>query len=162
MIFQNDISPGFKAWGNDFQRNILEWQKSGFTGFEVGVEMILRKNHLGMEEAWFCCSFVDYPVPPILLIATISCRTTTRISEDQRGRKNHQFPTERPRFLRHNKDGWLGFPKPTCFLHKQEIWPRGQREFSIPGILDESLLHFSCSTTRNDFLKSRSRLETRE
>ena len=37
---------------------------------------------------------------------------------------------------------------------------RGQREFSIPGILDESQLHFSRSTTRNDFLKSRSRLET--
>ena len=41
-----------------------------------------------------------------------------------------------------------------------EVEDRGQREFSIPGILDESQLHFSRSTARNDFLKSRSRLET--
>ena len=110
--------------------------------------MILRKKHLGIAEAWFCRSFVDYPVPPILLIAhhflqnnhqdlrgsemktignrqslPFSGRTTTRTSEDHRGRKNHRLPAERPRFLRHNKDGWLSFPKPTCFLHNQEIWP---------------------------------------
>ena len=38
---------------------------------------------------------------------------------------------------------------------------RGQREFSIPGILDESQLHFFLSRPREiDFLKSRSRLKT--
>ena len=42
----------------------------------------------------------------------------------------------------------------------EEVRGRGQREFSIPGILDESQLHFSRSSMRNDFLKSRSRLET--
>ena len=38
---------------------------------------------------------------------------------------------------------------------------RGQREFSISGILDESQLHFSRSSMRNVVLKSRSRLEMR-
>ena len=87
-----------------------------------------------MAEAWFCCSFVDYPVPPILLIAHhflqnnhqdlrgSEMKTIGKRRRSQR-KKKHRFPAERLRFLRHNKDGWLSFSKPTCFLHNQEIWP---------------------------------------
>ena len=50
------------------------------------------------------------------------------------------------------KDIWaVGSPKR---IHDW-VCGRVQREFSIPGILDESKLHFTRLTTRNDFLKSR-------
>ena len=59
-----------------------------------------------------------------------------------------------------NKEEEGELPSKPSTKPKEEARGRGQREFSIPGILDESQLHFSRSTSRNDFLKSRSRLET--
>ena len=43
-----------------------------------------------------------------------------------------------------------------------KVCTRDQRDFSIPGILVRVSFIFSRSTMRNDFSKSRSRLETRE
>ena len=106
--------------------------------------MILKKNILELQKPGFAAPLSIIPCLPFCSLPTISCRTTTRISEDQRWKpleigKVIHFPaseqppgppkiaeeekTERPRFLKTNKARWLSFPKPTCFLHNQEIWP---------------------------------------
>ena len=85
------------------KKNILKWQNPGFTGFQAGGNYfpqpswfhgILRrcgndfeKNILELQKPGFAAPLSIIPCLPFCSLPTISCRTTTRISEEQRWKK---------------------------------------------------------------------------